>query len=109
MAPLTNKQIAEQLRTIADIGIVNYKQNDLLRLAADRLEKPGHRQTEKRATVLYTVWDNRTDQLIALDEPESTCLELMKISHAGFMAAIRRGSYRWKIEKRFADEEEPEE
>lgn len=103
MAPLSNKELARRLRIIAGKTDIENVKKTLLQ-SADRLEKPGHKQTPKKATVLYSVWDNRTDKLIALDLPEKDCLEMMKISHAGFMKAIRTGSRRWKIEKRFADE-----
>lgn len=103
MAPLTNKELARKLRIMARAA-KNENVRHILLESADRLEKPGHKQTPKRAAVLYSVWDNRTDKLIAMDLPEKDCLELMKIGHAGFMKAIRTGSQRWKIEKRFADE-----
>ena len=101
--PPSNKALARRLRIIAESTQKEPIRKTLM-MAADRLEKPGHKQTEKRAAVLYSVWDNRTDKLIALDLPEKDCLNLMKIGHAAFMKAIRTGSKRWKIEKRFADE-----
>ena len=101
--PPSNKELARRLRIMARTAQKDTVRTTLV-LSADRLEKPGHKQTKKRAAVLYSVWDNRTDRLIAVDLPEKDCLEMMKISHAGFMKAIRTGSRRWKIEKRFADE-----
>jgi len=103
MAPVTNKELASKLRAMAR-SAKNENVRRILTESANRLEKPGHKQTPKKAAVLYSVWDNRTDKLIAIDLPEKDCLELMKIGHAGFMKAIREGSKRWKIEKRFADE-----
>lgn len=103
MAPVTNKELARKLRIMAR-SAKNEQIRSILIESADRLEKPGHKQTAKKAVVLYSVWDNRTDKLIAMDLPEKDCLERMKIGHAGFMKAIRTGSKRWKIEKRFADE-----
>lgn len=103
MAPPTNKKLAQDLRKIAE-ATLNEKVKRILMQSAERLEKPGHMQTTKRASVLYSVWDNRTDKLIAMDLPEKECLKRMKIGHAGFMKAIREGSGRWTIEKRFADE-----
>ena len=105
MAPVTNKELARKLRIMAR-SAKNEQVRHVLIESADRLEKPGHKQTKKRAIVLYSVWDNRTDKLIAMDLPEKECLDLMGIGHAGFMKAIRTGSKRWKIEKRFADEPE---
>ena len=105
MAPVTNKELARKLRILAR-SAKNEQVRNVLVESADRLEKPGHKQTKKRAIVLYSVWDNRTDKLIAMDLPEKECLDLMGIGHAGFMKAIRTGSKRWKIEKRFADEPE---
>ncbi len=103
MAPVTNKELARKLRIIAR-SAKNEQVVHILIESACRLEKPGHKQTPKKATVLYSVWDYRTEKLIAVDLPEKDCLDLMKIGHAGFMKAIRTGSKRWKIEKRFADE-----
>ena len=74
MAPLTNRELAKQLRDIADIGIVHHSQTDILRTAADRLERKGHKMTKDKALVFYSVWDNRTDELIALDLPEKETL-----------------------------------
>ena len=101
--PPSNKELARRLRIMAGTAQKETIRKTLM-MSADRLEKPGHKQTQKRAAVLYSVWDNRTDKLIAVDLSEKDCLELMKIGHAGFMKAIRTGSKRWRIEKRFADE-----
>lgn len=105
MAPVTNKELARKLRRIARASS-NKTVTDILLQSADRLEKSGHKQTKKRAAVLYSVWNNKEDKLIGIDLPEKECLERMKISHAAFMKAIRTGSKKWKIEKRFADEPE---
>lgn len=107
MAPPTNKQLARQLRIIAKSTNKDSVRKVLLQ-SADRLEKPGHKMTvtNKRAACLYSVWNNRTDQLVCVDLPEKECLEIMGIGHAGFLAAIRRGSGKWRIVKRFADEPE---
>ena len=101
--PPSNKELARRLRIMAKTAQKDTVRKTLV-LSADRLEKPGHKQTEKRASVLYSVWNNRTDRLIAVDLPEKDCLELMGIGHAAFMKAIRTGSMKWRIEKRFADE-----
>ena len=101
--PPSNKELARRLRIMARAAQKENVRKTLV-LSADRLEKPGHKQTEKRASVLYSVWNNRTDRLIAVDLPEKDCLELMGIGHAAFMKAIRTGSMKWRIEKRFADE-----
>lgn len=106
--PPTNRELAKKLRIIAN-STSNENVKRVLKVAADRLDRDGHKQYNvrgKKATTLYTVWDNRTDQLIAVDLPEKECLKIMKIGHAGFMAALRRDQKRWKIEKRFADEVE---
>lgn len=107
MAPPTNKQLARSLRIIARSAKSENVQKVLLQ-SADRLEKPGHKMTltNKRAACLYSVWDNRTDKLVCVDLTEKECLEIMGIGHAGFLAAIRRGSGKWKIEKRFVDDPE---
>lgn len=107
MAPPTNKELANQLRIMAR-SAKNTKVKKILLQSADRLEKPGHKMTvtNKRAACLYSVWNNRTDQLVCVDLTEKECLEIMGIGHAGFLAAIRRGSGKWKIEKRFVDDPE---
>jgi len=104
MAPATNRDLARKLRIIAK-AVDKEQIRSVLLESADRLEKPGHKQKKKRAVVLYSVWDNRTDQLVAVDLPAKDCIEMMGIGYSGFMAAIRRGSMRWRIEKRFADED----
>ena len=109
--PPTNKELARKLRKIA-MKTTQENVRKVLNQSADRLEKPGHKQTAEKAAVLYSVWDIRkgqNDRLIAFDQPEKECREAMGISHSGFMAALRRGSYKWRIEKRFADEETDEE
>lgn len=103
--PPSNKELARKLRILAK-STGNKAVKDVLCQSADRLEKPGHKQTPKRAAVLYSVWNNKEDNLIGIDLPEKECLDRMKISHAAFMKAIRTGSKKWKIEKRFADEPE---
>ena len=105
MAPPTNKDLAKQLRIMARQA-KNTKVKTILLQSADRLEKPGHKHNEKNVTCLYSVWDNRTDRLLCVDLTEKECLEIMGIGHAGFLAAIRRGSGKWKIEKRFVDDPE---
>ena len=105
----TNKELAARLRKMADITR-NEQVEHILRLSADRLEKKGHTQNEQRAAVLYTVLDSkRGDQCIAFELPGKECAERMGITYNAFMAAIRRGSNRWTIQKRFADEKYPEE
>ena len=101
--PPTNKELARKLRIIAK-SASNANVKSVLVQSADRLEKPGHKQTEKRAAVLYSVWNEREDRLICIDLPEKDCLEMMKIGHAAFMKILRCGSKTWRIEKRFADE-----
>ena len=68
MAPVTNKELASKLRAMAR-SAKNENVRRILTESANRLEKPGHKQTPKKAAVLYSVWDNRTDKLIAIDLP----------------------------------------
>lgn len=103
MGPPTNKELARKLRKLASSS-GKKPVRDVLLQSADRLEKPGHKQNEKRAAVLYSVWNNKKDQLIGIDLTEKECLEHMKIGHAGFMKILRCGSQKWRIEKRFSDE-----
>ena len=105
----TNKELARTLRKMADTT-KNEKAQHVLRMSADRLERRGHQQNEQRAAVLYSVWDSRyADKCIAFDLPGKECAERMGISYNAFMAAIRRGSEKWIIQKRFSDEKLPEE
>lgn len=67
----------------------------------------GHRQDWNRKLVRYTVWDNRTDKLVALDENGPDCAEAMGITYASFLSIVSRGkSQKWTIEKTFTDEME---
>ena len=105
MAPPTNKELARRLRIMARTANKENVRKTLLQ-SADRLEKPGHKHNKKNVSCLYSVWDNRTDKLLCVDLTEKECLEIMGIGHAGFLAAIRRGSGKWRIEKRFVDDPE---
>ena len=105
MAPPTNKELARRLRIMARTANKENVRKTLLQ-SADRLEKPGHKHNKKNVSCLYSVWDNRTDKLLCVDLTEKECLEIMGICHAGFLAAIRRGSGKWRIEKRFVDDPE---
>lgn len=104
MAALSNKELARRLRIIAGKA-VDGKVKNTLNLSADRLEKQGHIPTKGRSLVLYTVYDNRHGDLcIAFERPGKECAELMGITYNSFMCAIQRGSKKWTIKKRFADE-----
>lgn len=104
MAPPSNKELSKKLRIIAK-NTTNEKVRKILQLAADRLQKPGHPHNKQGAVCLYSVWRKSDDQLIAFELPEKECLRIMEIGHAGFMAALRRGSGKWEIHKKFADED----
>lgn len=67
----------------------------------------GHRRDSDRKMVRYTVWNNDTDQLIALDASGPDCAEAMGMTYASFLSIVSRGkSQKWTIEKAFADEME---
>lgn len=104
MAPPSNKELAKKLRIIAR-STTNEKVKKILLMAADRLQKPGHPHNKQNAVCLYSVWRKKDDKLVCFDLPEKECLKIMEIGHAGFMAAMRRGSGKWEIQKRFADED----
>jgi len=104
MAPPSNKELSKKLRIIAK-STTNEKVKKILLMAADRLQKPGHLQNKQNAVCLYSVWRKKDDKLVCFDLPEKECLKIMEIGHAGFMAAMRRGSRKWEIQKRFADED----
>lgn len=103
MAPRTNQAIAKELRRIAEEGITEDWQRKLLEEAAGRIERKGHRKSKQGHTVLYTVWDNRTDKCIAIDLPGKQCAEIMGIEYNSFLVAMMRGSDKWTIEKRLFD------
>ena len=104
MAPPSNKELSKKLRIIAK-STTNEKVKKILLMAADRLQKPGHSHNKQNAVCLYSVWRKKDDKLVCFDLPEKECLKIMEIGHAGFMAAMRRGSWKWEIQKRFADED----
>ena len=68
----------------------------------------GHKQDSQGKTVRYTVWNNHTDKLVALDETGPNCAALMGITYASFLSFVSRGSRKWTIEKRYSDELESE-
>ena len=104
MSAHTNAELAGVIRKTAAMVKSNDKQKKLLLMAADRLERSGHAMNEKRA-ILYTVWDNRTDECLALDLSGKKCAEILGITYNSFMIAIAKGRKKWTIEKRYADEE----
>lgn len=109
MRMMTNRELSRKLRKMADMT-QNEQVERVLRQSADRLEKRGHQQNEQRAAVLYTVYDSKNgDKCIAFDLPGKECAERMGITYNAFMVAIRRGSKKWIINKRFADEKYQEE
>ena len=104
VAALSNKELARRLRIIAGKA-QDERVKKTLTLSADRLEKQGHMQAKGRSIVLYTVYDNRHGDLcIAFERPGKECAELMGITYNSFMCVIHRGSKKWTILKRFADE-----
>ena len=73
-----------------------------------KLEK-GHKRDAERKVVRYTVWNNYTDQLIAVDETGPRCAELMGMKYNSFQPILSRGkSRKWTIQKRYTDEPESE-
>lgn len=104
MAPPSNKELARKLRILAK-SATNEKVKKVLLQAADRLQKPGHPHNDQNAICLYSVWRKKDDKLVCFELPEKECLKIMEIGHAGFMAALRRGSGKWEIHKKFADED----
>ena len=108
MAAPTNMELSRRLRIMARSANQENVRRTLL-LAAERLYKSGngHKQIKrngKRAQMLYTVWDNRTDTLIALDETLKKCTELMHMTDDAFYKAARGKVKKWRVEKKFADE-----
>ena len=59
--------------------------------------------------VLYSVWDNRTDELVILDGTAKQCAEIMGRPLKSFYSTVRRAKTgeikRWTILSRIWDEE----
>lgn len=103
MSAHTNAELANVIRRTAEHVRKNDQQKKLLLMAAERLERTGHVMTGK-SSVLYTVWDNRTDECLALDLSGKKCADILGITYNSFMVAVQRGRKKWTIEKRYADE-----
>lgn len=71
----------------------------------------GHRKVGGSWT-RYTVYDNRTDELVILDGTARECARAMKLTLGSFQSAVthaRTGKVkRWHIERCFSDEMDPE-
>lgn len=61
----------------------------------------GHRKVD-RGFLRYTVYDNRTDELVILDGTAEQCARLMKMTVPSFYSAVTRAQNgkikRWSIE-----------
>ena len=74
----------------------------------------GHRKIPgKRGFYRYTVYNNRTDELVILDGTAQECARAMNLTIASFYSAVSRAesgqAKRWFILKEFADDIEREE
>ena len=49
--------------------------------------------------ILYSVWKNGTDEIIAIDETADKCAELMGITRQAFYTYIKRPCKTWHIER----------
>lgn len=104
MSAPTNAELAKVIRRTAAMARNNEKHKKLLLIAADRLERTGHAMVNHRAVVLYSVYDNQTDESLAVDLPPEKCAEILGITYNSFMCAVARGRKKWTITKRYADE-----
>lgn len=62
--------------------------------------------TKSRKRMRYTVWDNKTDSVVAVDETADKCAELMGVSFHSFYNIVDRSANglnkRWTILKKDA-------
>lgn len=60
-----------------------------------------------RRFIVYSVWDNRTDELIILDGEAPACAKAMGISFKSFYSTMNRVKHgeikKWTIESRYLD------
>lgn len=49
--------------------------------------------------ILYSVWKNGTDEIIAIDETAEKCAELMGITRQAFYTYNKRPVQQWHIER----------
>lgn len=68
----------------------------------------GHKKGNgTRRYCVYTVWDNRTDELIILDGTAPQCAEAMGVALSSFYAALTKTkagrTKRWYIERNYLD------
>lgn len=103
MATYTNAELARVIRRTADKIVGSEKYKNMLLIAADRLERTGHAKNQ-HSTVLYTVYENRTDKCLAFDLPACKCAEILGITVGSFYSAVTKGRGKWTIIKRYADE-----
>lgn len=71
----------------------------------------GHkRDKESRSYVLYSIWDNRTDELVILDGTAQQCADMLRRSVNSFYATVSRAKSgfikRWTITRIFLDEKD---
>lgn len=63
-----------------------------------------------RSFCVYTVWDNKTDELVILDGEAKECAKAMGIKFSSFYCLVsltRSGKRkRWSIESRYLDKQE---
>lgn len=68
-----------------------------------------HKGENTRSFLVYSVWDNRTDELVIVDGEAAACAKAMKLSLASFYSTVSRVASgklkRWTIRKRFLDGE----
>ena len=74
----------------------------------------GHKRGKRTASyVLYSVWDNRTDEVVIIDGTAKQCAEMMGRSLNCFYSTVRRSKSgeikRWTILTRLLNEEDNEE
>ena len=49
--------------------------------------------------LLFCVWNNQTDQVVAIDEDADKCAELMDISRQTFYKMLIKPCKKWHIER----------
>ena len=73
-------------------------------ISANTLHKKGE---NTRSFIVYSVWDNRTDEVVIIDGEARECAEAMGMTLASFYSAITRAKSgaikRWTIKPRYLD------
>lgn len=77
---------------------------EMKRIASNYSHKKGK---NTRSFIVYSVWDNRTDDIVIIDGEARDCAKAMNLSLSSFYSAVtlvRNGKLkRWTIQSRYLD------